>query len=85
MIVELRKIRFALADIENQLEFALEQAQNKIEQLQNNYQTALQEIDKLNTYQAQTSWRNSATQIRGPECGSGWCVTGWQPWPAPRG
>lgn len=48
MIVELRKIRFALADIENQLEFSLEQAQNKIQQLQNNYQTALQEIDKLN-------------------------------------
>ena len=48
MIVELRKIRFTLADIENQLEFSLDQAQNKIQQLQNNYQTALQEIDKLN-------------------------------------
>ena len=48
MIVELRKIRFALADIENQLEFSLNNAQEKIQQLQNNYQTALQEIDKLN-------------------------------------
>lgn len=48
MIIELSKIRFALADIENQLEFSLEQAQNKIQKLQTDYQNALQEIDKLN-------------------------------------
>lgn len=49
MIIELSKIRFALADIENQLEFSLGQAQNKIQKLQADYQNALQEIDKLNS------------------------------------
>ena len=48
MIIEIRKVRMALADIENQLEFSLGQAQEKIERLQNDYQTALQEIDRLN-------------------------------------
>lgn len=48
MIIEIRKVRMALADIENQLEFSLSQAQEKIERLQNDYQTALQEIDRLN-------------------------------------
>lgn len=49
MIIELRKVRMALADIESQLELSLNQAQEKIDYLQNQYNTALQQIDNLNS------------------------------------
>lgn len=49
MIIELRKVRMALADIESQLELSLNQAQQKIDYLQNQYNNALQQIDNLNS------------------------------------
>lgn len=49
MIIELRKVRMALADVESQLELSLNQAQEKIDYLQNQYNNALQQIDTLNS------------------------------------
>lgn len=49
MIIELRKVRMALADVESQLELSLNQAQEKIDYLQNQYNKALQQIDTLNS------------------------------------
>ena len=49
MIIELRKVRMALADVESQLELSLNQAQEKIDYLQNRYNNALQQIDNLNS------------------------------------
>ena len=49
MIIEKRKVRMALADVESQLELSLNQAQEKIDYLQNQYNNALQQIDTLNS------------------------------------